>query len=61
MLVEPTAKSPQVARQGRLGRQSKLAGTPPPIASFNPPYDLDPAAPAAAPAMWPWPRVFPGL
>jgi hypothetical protein len=35
---------------------------PAPIASFNQPDDdLDPYLPPAAPAMCPWPRVFPGL
>jgi hypothetical protein len=62
MLVEPMAKSPQPAWQEQIGRQLKPVSAPAPIASFNQPDDdLDPYLPPAAPAMRPWPRVFPGL
>ena len=62
MLVEPIAKSPQPAWQEQIGRQLTPASAPAPIASFNQADDdLDPDPPPAAPAMRPWPRVFPGL
>ena len=62
MLVEPIAKSPQPAWHGQIGRPLKPASAPAPIVSFNQPDDdPDPDPPPAAPAMRPWPRVFPGL
>jgi hypothetical protein len=61
MLVEPFVKSPQPAWE-QTDRQLKHAGAAAPIASFNQPDDdVDPGPPPAAPAMRPWPRVFPGL
>ena len=62
MLVESVVKSPQPPGQEQIGRQLKPAGAAAPIASFNQPDDdVDPDPPPAAPAMRPWPRVFPGL
>ena len=59
MLVEPIAKTPQPAWQEQIGRQLKPVSAPAPIASFNQPDDdLDSDS---APAVRPWPRVFPGL
>jgi hypothetical protein len=60
MLIEPFAKSPQPAWQEQIGRQLKPASAPARRVSFNQPDD-DPDPPPAAPAMRPWPRVFPGL
>ena len=62
MLVESVVKSPQPAWREQIDRQLKPASAAAPIASFNQPDDdVDPDPPPAAPAMRPWPRVFPGL
>jgi hypothetical protein len=62
MLVETIAKSPQPAWHELIGRQLKPMSASAPIASFDQPDDdLDSDWPPAAPAMRPWPRVFPGL
>jgi hypothetical protein len=62
MLVELIAKSPPPAWQEQIRRQPKPARASAPIDSFNQPDDdIDPDPPPAAPAMRPWPRVFPGL
>jgi len=62
MLVESLAKSPQPAWQEQVDRQLRPGSAPAPIVSFNHPNDdFDPDPPPAAPAMRPWPRVFPGL
>jgi hypothetical protein len=62
MLIEPIAKSAQLAWREQIGRQLRPVNASAPIASCNQPDDdLDPDPPPAAPAMRPWPRVFPGL
>ena len=62
MFVEPIAKSLQPGWQEQIGRQLKPLRAAAPIPSFNQPDDdTDPDPPPAAPAMRPWPRVFPGL
>ena len=62
MLVKPIFKSSQSAWREQIDRQLKAVSAAAPIASFNQPDDdIDPDPPPAAPAMRPWPRVFPGL
>jgi len=62
MLVEPIVESSQPAWREQIGRRLKPVSAPAPIASFNQPDDdINPDPPPAAPAMSPWPRVFPGL
>ena len=62
MLVVPVVAWPLPAWQEQTGRQLKPVGAPAPIASHNQPDDdVDPEPPPSAPAMRPWPRVFPGL
>ena len=59
MLVKPIDQSSQPAWREQIDRQLKPVSAAAPIASFNQPdYDLDPDP---APAVRPWPRVFPGL
>ena len=62
MLAEPIVKPSQPAWQEQIDRRLKPVCTAAPIASFNrTDEDIDPAPPPAAPAVRPWPRVFPGL
>jgi len=62
MLVEAVVKSPQPAWREQIDRQLESLGAAAPIASLNQSDDnVDPDPPPAAPAMRPWPRVFPGL
>ena len=62
MYVEPNVKSSQPAWREQTERHLTLVSTAAPVASFHQPDDdIDPDPPPAAPAMRPWPRVFPGL
>ena len=62
MLGEPNVKSSQPAWREQIDRQLKPVSAAVPSASFNQPDDdIDPDPPPAAPAVPPWPRVFPGL
>jgi hypothetical protein len=62
MLVESVVQSPQPAWREQIERQLKPVGAAAAIASFNQSDDdVAPDPPPAAPAMRPWPRVFPGL
>ena len=62
MLVEANVKSSQPAWRQQIDRKLLPQSAAAPIASFNQPDDdIDPDPPPAAPAMRPWPRVFPGL
>ena len=62
MLVETFARSPQPIWQKLSQQQIISGGLSPPVPSFNQSDDdPDPNPPPAAPALAPWPRVFPGL
>lgn len=62
MLVQPIVKSSRPPWREQINRQLKPVSAAAPMASFNQPDDdIDPEPPPAAPAMRPWPRVFPGL
>jgi hypothetical protein len=62
MLVEPIFKSSQPAWREQIDRQLKPVSAAAPVASFDQSDDdIGPDPPPAAPAMRPWPRVFPGL
>lgn len=62
MLGEPIAESSQPAWRKQIDRQLKPLSAAAPSASFNEPDDdVDHDPPPAAPALRPWPRVFPGL
>jgi hypothetical protein len=61
MIVDPIVKPPQPEWRQRIDRQFKPNA---PVSKAFPSdqrNDDDPDPPPAAPAMRPWPRVFPGL
>ncbi len=61
MRVEPIEKSPQQSWAG-LSQQPRLSEQAGRAAPFHSPEEGDdPDPPPAAPAAYPWPRVFPGL
>lgn len=62
MLVEPFVESSQPLWQDHRGRRLGPPRARAPLVAVNQPdNDTDPDPPPAAPAMRPWPRVFPGL
>jgi len=63
MIVDPIVKPPEPGWRERNDRQFSVPSAPMSKASSfdRSDNDIDPDPPPAAPAMSPWPRVFPGL